>query len=352
MVAKLRKGPLECHGNQTTMNLNVVLHRAIMESRYFKNELYEFTTFNQVVDEIYRACTDLEPFMAGTYGSTNTPSSAFCLLYKLFLMKCTGKQMMALLNHPDSPYIRGIGFLYLRYTCPPKQLMSWYSDFLDDDEPIKIGWAQDAPEITIGKFVKQLLTQTKYFNTLFPRIPVPIARDIEKQLKGEKLVEANTLSDKSSSDHGSKNGNSGSRNNNNNSVKKNDNKNDDNSDDNQDMSSAYWQFVKARRNEEKSIERTRGSSHQRDSRSPDRGSRDESRERCRHSDKDRVSDQSSGNARPRSERDRDRDRNRDRDRSRERTRPRHSDRDSDRSIERSKSYSERDRYRHSDRDRR
>lgn len=41
-------------------------------------------------------------------------STAFCLLFKLFTFKLTRKQLTAMLNHRDSPYIRGIGFIYIR----------------------------------------------------------------------------------------------------------------------------------------------------------------------------------------------------------------------------------------------
>ncbi len=41
-------------------------------------------------------------------------SSPFCLLYKLFTLKLTRKQLQGLLDHTDSPYIRGLGFMYIR----------------------------------------------------------------------------------------------------------------------------------------------------------------------------------------------------------------------------------------------
>jgi len=34
----------------------------------------------------------------------------------------------------DSPYIRAIGFLYLRYTIDPEKLWTWLSPYLDDAE--------------------------------------------------------------------------------------------------------------------------------------------------------------------------------------------------------------------------
>lgn len=41
-------------------------------------------------------------------------STPFCLLYKLFTLKLTRKQVKVMLNHVDSPYIRGLGFMYVR----------------------------------------------------------------------------------------------------------------------------------------------------------------------------------------------------------------------------------------------
>ncbi len=47
-------------------------------------------------------------------GAGGIVSSAYCLLYKLGTLKPTKKQIVGLLNHCDSPYIRGVGFMYLR----------------------------------------------------------------------------------------------------------------------------------------------------------------------------------------------------------------------------------------------
>ena len=53
-------------------------------------------------------------------GAGGIVSSAFCLLYKLYTLKLTRKQLVGLLTHPDSPYIRGIGFMYIRLVHPHK----------------------------------------------------------------------------------------------------------------------------------------------------------------------------------------------------------------------------------------
>lgn len=61
-------------------------------------------------------------------------SSAFCLLYKLFTLRLTRKQLLGMFNHADSPYIRGLGFMYARYTLPPPDLWDWFKDYLADEE--------------------------------------------------------------------------------------------------------------------------------------------------------------------------------------------------------------------------
>ena len=75
-----------------------------------------------------------EPF---SLGSSRAPSTAFCLLYKFFTMKLTVKQMTSLLMPNKSPYIRAIGFLYLRYTHPPKKLWDWFEPYVDDPQEVK-----------------------------------------------------------------------------------------------------------------------------------------------------------------------------------------------------------------------
>ncbi len=64
---------------------------------------------------------------------SRTPSTAFCLLYKYFVMGLTKKQMTGLLNH-DNAFVRGIGFLYLRYVAPAAQLGEWFEPFLEDSQ--------------------------------------------------------------------------------------------------------------------------------------------------------------------------------------------------------------------------
>ena len=115
----------------------------------------------------------------GAGGIISTP---FCILYKLFTLKLTRKQVNGLIRHKDSPFIRALGFMYIRFTQPPQHLYDWFEPFLEDEEELDPKAGGGAP-MTIGQMCRHMLTKLDWFSTLFPRVPVPIQKQIEKQLK-------------------------------------------------------------------------------------------------------------------------------------------------------------------------
>uniref|UniRef100_A0A336MJ80 Pre-mRNA-splicing factor 38 n=1 Tax=Culicoides sonorensis TaxID=179676 RepID=A0A336MJ80_CULSO len=161
-------------GNENTMNMNPLILTNIQGSSYFKVNLFKLKTYHEVVDEIY--------YQVRGVGAGGIVSSAYCLLYKLYTLKLTRKQVNGLMNHGDSPYIRGLGFMYIRYTQPPGDLFDWYSDYLQDDEEIDVK-AGGGQVMTIGQMLRLFLTKLDWFSTLFPRIPVPIQKQIEQKLQ-------------------------------------------------------------------------------------------------------------------------------------------------------------------------
>ncbi|KAI5631901.1 PRP38 family domain-containing protein [Phthorimaea operculella] len=183
-------------GNEQTMNLNPLILANIQGSSYFKVHLFKLKTYHEVVDEIYYQVKHLEPWERGSrktagqtgmcggvrgVGAGGIVSTAFCLLYKLYTLRLTRKQVNGLLQHTDSPYIRALGFMYIRYTQPPADLFDWYADYLDDEEEVDPRAGGGGPT-TIGALVRQMLIKLDWFSTLFPRIPVPIQKQIEQKL--------------------------------------------------------------------------------------------------------------------------------------------------------------------------
>ncbi|CAL8312455.1 unnamed protein product [Gadus morhua 'NCC'] len=184
-------------GNEKTMNLNPMILTNVLSSPYFKVQLYELKTYHEVVDEIYFKVNHVEPWEKGSrktagqtgmcggvrgVGTGGIVSTAFCLLYKLFTLKMTRKQVMGLITHTDSPYIRALGFMYIRYTQPPPDLVDWYDGFLDDEEELDVK-AGGGCMMSVGEMLRSFLTKLEWFSTLFPRIPVPVQKMIDQQMK-------------------------------------------------------------------------------------------------------------------------------------------------------------------------
>lgn len=110
-------------------------------------------------------------------GAGGIVSTAYCLLFKLYTLRLTRKQVNGLLTHTDSPYIRSLGFMYIRYTQPPGDLFDWYEEYLQDEEEVdaKAGGGQT---MTIGQMLHQFLVKLDWFSTILPRIPVPIYKSV------------------------------------------------------------------------------------------------------------------------------------------------------------------------------
>jgi len=165
-----------------TMNLGHVLYSNIRDSSYFRERCAELESIDHIIDEIYEQVNHLEPFVRKP---SNAPSTAFCLLYTLFCFRPKERDLDKIVTHKDSPYIRAIGFLYLRYTADADTIWTWFSDFLDDPTPLKVKYAKMAPEEPIGLWLRSLLTDLQYCDpqARLPRIPVMKEREIRDWLK-------------------------------------------------------------------------------------------------------------------------------------------------------------------------
>ena len=89
------------------------------------------------------------------------------------------RQIKLMLDHHDSPYIRCLGFLYLRIAMSDgyKELWEWFEPYLRDPEEFNIDGTPQT-KTTMGQYVIRLLTDQDYFGDRLPRIPVLIQRAI------------------------------------------------------------------------------------------------------------------------------------------------------------------------------
>ncbi|KAJ7339506.1 PRP38 pre-mRNA processing factor 38 domain-containing protein B [Desmophyllum pertusum] len=100
--------------------------------------------------------------------------------------------------------------MFIRYCQPPAKLWEWMEPYLEDEEaavsiadcrPSDIVLQQAAlPEevdpkagggctMTIGQMVRSFLLKLEWYGTLFPRIPVPVQKDLEVKLRGKGLCD-------------------------------------------------------------------------------------------------------------------------------------------------------------------
>ena len=173
---------MEIYGNATTFNIENVLRQNILGCDYYRNDCGRLESWRDVVDEICAAVEHVEPWMGG---NARGPSTAFCLLHRLLALRLSVEEIAATLSCPDSPFVRAIGLLYLRYACDPRNLWHWFSGYAADAERFRPSkWA---PEVTLGEFARDLLLEQHYFETIFPRIPKKVADDIAAELRARGL---------------------------------------------------------------------------------------------------------------------------------------------------------------------
>jgi pre-mRNA-splicing factor 38B len=184
-VRQRAKGVLPLWGPEDSFHLNPLLLRNIIHSPYFQKCCQNLNDWNAVVDDIYYQVQHVQPFQTA---DSKTPSSAFSLLLRMLTLRMTEHQLQLMLDHADSPYIRAIGFLYLRYAGPPDQMYHWIEPYLYDQEEIQV--TVSGRPVTMGDFVRQLFSGREYHGTPLPRLPVQTERDLQvKLLQADKIAQ-------------------------------------------------------------------------------------------------------------------------------------------------------------------
>jgi pre-mRNA-splicing factor 38B len=163
--------------NGKSYNLERVLRSNIVYSDYYR-QLCKVTDFMELVDEIYNEVDHCEPWMSG---NARGPSTAFCNLFRLCTMELEDAQITHLIRHRDSPYIRALGFLYVRYVVDHKEMPRWFEPYFADDEPIAP--SPGGREVPLGAFVRDLVLDQYYFETIFPRIPEVTRRAMAEKIR-------------------------------------------------------------------------------------------------------------------------------------------------------------------------
>merc|ERR1711957_303532 len=163
--------------NLKTFGLSHLLQTHIVECAHYK-ALLGMETLAQFVEEMHQFADGIEPYMSN---SATTPSALFCCLYRLFTMGIQAAQLRRLIDHMENPYVRCVGFLFIRFGLSPEALWGWLGEYLLDDEELRP--TKDSEwRTTIGEFVEGPLIQDKYYVTVLPRLPMSAKRNLEAKL--------------------------------------------------------------------------------------------------------------------------------------------------------------------------
>jgi len=178
-AAAKRQGETREAKKEETFNCAPVLKDQVLNSSYYKS-LMNITNLEDMIQEIQQYAADT----MDVYRSTNEPSCFMCCAYRLFTMAPNEDELRRVIDNPNSPLVRCVGFLSIRYVVPPEQLWDRYEEFLLDDARLKItdGGKGREEVTTIGEYIEGLLLKEKYFSTPLPRIPAAVRRKLEERL--------------------------------------------------------------------------------------------------------------------------------------------------------------------------
>jgi hypothetical protein len=160
---------MELWRSDTTMNLPEAVYKNVRISGFFIQELRLLQTFDEVVNVAKKNIKYCEPWI----GQSTNPSALWCVLWKCFKLRLTRRQVESLLRSQQSPYLRALGLLYIRFCALPETQWELYDSLIYDDDEITLT-AVSKTKCTIGQLTRDLIVKVKIFDVIMPRIPVPI----------------------------------------------------------------------------------------------------------------------------------------------------------------------------------
>jgi hypothetical protein len=178
-----KQGLMPTWGDKSSWNISSLMRKNVFSSSYFNNTLQPLTILSELVDEINTHVHSIEPWIQNT---CYTPSSLFCILIKLFIIKLTEGQLRFMSEHINT-YVRVAGFLYIRFLADPQEYWERFNHYTVDPSLID---EENRLSLTVGGFVEKILTEQDYFGLLLPRIPAGIQNLINKkcaQLKARRI---------------------------------------------------------------------------------------------------------------------------------------------------------------------
>ncbi|CAJ1332476.1 unnamed protein product [Effrenium voratum] len=155
------------------------LRSQILQSTYFRSVLQFVSNVESLIDELINHADHAEPY---TPNSITTPSTLFCCVYRLAQLQPLRDQMLQFLGYKGSPIVRAAGLLHIRFNFLSRDAWSWLRNLLFDTEVFRPSSNPSSATTTIGEWVEHLLRDDKYFETVLPRLPIGLKREMAPEL--------------------------------------------------------------------------------------------------------------------------------------------------------------------------
>lgn len=158
-------------------NCSPLLKNQLLNSSYYKS-LLTISSIPEFVSEIQQYATDT----MDVYKSAMEPSCFMCCAYRLYTLALPEEDLRRITDNQESPLVRCVAFLFIRYAAPAEDLWDKLEEFILDDEPIFVKDGSQGYKISIGQYIEDLLLKDKYLSTPLPRIPNAARRKLEERL--------------------------------------------------------------------------------------------------------------------------------------------------------------------------
>ncbi|CAK9051192.1 unnamed protein product [Durusdinium trenchii] len=167
------------------LGFNTRLQSQIFQSDYFRSMQHHVTNVESLVEEILTHADHAESY---TPNSNNTmPSTLLCCVCRLAQLQPSKDQLRDLVGfraaaRTGSAYVRAVALLHLRFNCPPTEAWRWLRNFLFDTEVFRPTGGPTSVPMSMGDWVEHLLTDDKYYDTVLPRLPLGLKREMALEL--------------------------------------------------------------------------------------------------------------------------------------------------------------------------
>lgn len=156
-----------------------LLKEWILGNKYY-NQVFATQEYSEVKQALFN-CDTCELEVRDQISLDTVPSTFFCTVYRMLMIKLTEGQLRGLLNN-RSRWVRCAGFMYVRMGMHSDRYWELLSDALMDHEDFVPFPGRGNERMSEGQFVEQLLTKEKYCDVTLPRIATAQRRTINERL--------------------------------------------------------------------------------------------------------------------------------------------------------------------------